>query len=571
MPGSRLCCAEPCHARPMKSKRQPARRKQAAIQKGFQVACGSEFQIAEVDPEPGADPRSDRHDHDIIGDESRKAEAANEIGRAVRALRIGEKPPASPAGYRRASWSGRRRRRRRSQAKDPANRPSYRRRCAYTSFLRRSGRRQRRRRKLPGRGYRHWAGPSGGSLPRRPGRGRAIRAEETLAVVDQLPGGEFLRRVAPGHAPEWRRRQRRCEPTRAEKTSLRDMQAHGLSLLRALSPRNACGPRRKPWRREGGPRRGATASKTGTPLSPRQWGRVVDEILTRVRQNFRRPGSRRSHRVQNSSGVRGLRFYGRVELPWRRSRRYTVTVDRSEGRFAAADRTRSFYNHGLRYVSSLPRSPRSRRTALFACLPRRDQSGRCHRQRARSAGGRERCRNAGFRHRTHQKERAYRVGALAILQACFRAAGSAGASIDTGDAEQVARGLLADDRTALQWIAPRVLMPKNKVKLVLNLCLIAARGDPARRRDHRDDRGRGRGDGGERPGEGNQCTPRPCRSQAFLLDSQKTAMSMPTASRPFIHGLVARAAGMDVNVEARDDMVRIAASPRSPMAREDAA
>ncbi len=60
----------------------------------------------------------------------------------------------------------------------------------------------------------------------------------------------------------------------------------------------------------------------------------------------------------------------------------------------------------------------------------------------------------------------------------FGAAGSAGASIDTGDAEQVARGLLADGRTTLQWTAPRVLMPKNKVKLVLNLCLIAAAAIP---------------------------------------------------------------------------------------------
>ncbi len=67
--------------------------------------------------------------------------------------------------------------------------------------------------------------------------------------------------------------------------------------------------------------------------------------------------------------------------------------------------------------------------------------------------------------------------ASARLQFCrlaFGAAGSAGASIDTGDAEQVARSLLSDDRTKIQWNATRVLMPKNKVKLILNLCLIAA-------------------------------------------------------------------------------------------------
>ncbi len=67
--------------------------------------------------------------------------------------------------------------------------------------------------------------------------------------------------------------------------------------------------------------------------------------------------------------------------------------------------------------------------------------------------------------------------ASARLQFCrlaFGAAGSAGASIDTGDAEKVARNLFVDDRTKLEWNAPRAFMPKNKVKLVLNMCLISA-------------------------------------------------------------------------------------------------
>lgn len=71
--------------------------------------------------------------------------------------------------------------------------------------------------------------------------------------------------------------------------------------------------------------------------------------------------------------------------------------------------------------------------------------------------------------------------ASARLQFCrlaFGAAGSAGAAIDTGDAENVARGLFADDRTRLDWNAPRILLAKNKVKLVLNMCLIAAAAIP---------------------------------------------------------------------------------------------
>jgi len=66
--------------------------------------------------------------------------------------------------------------------------------------------------------------------------------------------------------------------------------------------------------------------------------------------------------------------------------------------------------------------------------------------------------------------------ASARLQFCrlaFGAAGSAGASIDTGDAENVARGMMEDDKTKLTWKLPRVLLPKNRVKLLLNLLVLA--------------------------------------------------------------------------------------------------
>jgi histidine phosphotransferase ChpT len=71
--------------------------------------------------------------------------------------------------------------------------------------------------------------------------------------------------------------------------------------------------------------------------------------------------------------------------------------------------------------------------------------------------------------------------ASAKLQFCriaFGAAGSAGAQIDLGDAEKVARGLLADDKTKITWNLPRELMPKNRVKLLLNLLLIAVGAIP---------------------------------------------------------------------------------------------
>jgi histidine phosphotransferase ChpT len=66
--------------------------------------------------------------------------------------------------------------------------------------------------------------------------------------------------------------------------------------------------------------------------------------------------------------------------------------------------------------------------------------------------------------------------ASAKLQFCriaFGAAGSAGAQIDLGDAEKVARGLLADDKIAMIWNLPRELLGKNRVKLLLNMLLVA--------------------------------------------------------------------------------------------------
>lgn len=73
------------------------------------------------------------------------------------------------------------------------------------------------------------------------------------------------------------------------------------------------------------------------------------------------------------------------------------------------------------------------------------------------------------------------ISASARLQFCrlaFGASGSLGAAIDTGDAENVARGLLGNDRTTLSWNAERRLAPKNTIKLLLNLCLIASASVP---------------------------------------------------------------------------------------------
>ena len=68
------------------------------------------------------------------------------------------------------------------------------------------------------------------------------------------------------------------------------------------------------------------------------------------------------------------------------------------------------------------------------------------------------------------------IQASAKLQFCrlaFGAAGSAGAQIDLGDAEKAARGLIEDGKTTMAWNLPRALLAKNRVKLLLNMVLIA--------------------------------------------------------------------------------------------------
>jgi len=71
--------------------------------------------------------------------------------------------------------------------------------------------------------------------------------------------------------------------------------------------------------------------------------------------------------------------------------------------------------------------------------------------------------------------------ASAKLQFCriaFGAAGSAGAQIDLGDAEKIARGFLEDDKTKIAWNLPRALLAKNLVKLLLNMLVIAGQAIP---------------------------------------------------------------------------------------------
>ena len=148
---------------------------------------------------------------------------------------------------------------------------------------------------------------------------------------------------------------------------------------------------------------------------------------------------------------------------------------------------------------------------------------------------------------------------LQFARLAFGAAGSAGAAIDLADAESVAKGMFLDDKIALTWNAPRALLPKNRVKLLLNLVTLAAGTIPRGGTVHV-----------EVTGEDEDAT--------FTLTCQGTNARIPAhveqliageegeggitahGIQPYYTGEVARAAGMAVTFSLEGDTVTIRAA-----------
>lgn len=154
--------------------------------------------------------------------------------------------------------------------------------------------------------------------------------------------------------------------------------------------------------------------------------------------------------------------------------------------------------------------------------------------------------------------------ASARLQFCriaFGAAGSAGSAIDTRDAHQVATNFLNDDRTSIDWHIPPAFLPKNRVKLLLNLLMLAAGAIP-----------RGGVIKVEMTGEGDtagfailvtglnaRVPPHAVELLAGIPANEQGTIDAH-AIQPYYAGLLARAAGMTVRIEKVEDRVEISAS-----------
>ena len=67
---------------------------------------------------------------------------------------------------------------------------------------------------------------------------------------------------------------------------------------------------------------------------------------------------------------------------------------------------------------------------------------------------------------------------LQFARFAFGAAGSAGAEIDLGTAREISEGFIGDAKHQLTWSAPTGFLPKNQVKLLLNLIAISVNALP---------------------------------------------------------------------------------------------
>ncbi|HBR26457.1 MAG TPA: histidine phosphotransferase [Rhizobiales bacterium] len=149
---------------------------------------------------------------------------------------------------------------------------------------------------------------------------------------------------------------------------------------------------------------------------------------------------------------------------------------------------------------------------------------------------------------------------LQFARLAFGAAGSAGAEIDLGDAEKVAREFMqGSGKHQLTWQGPALTLPKNKVKLLLNLAalgvvalprggtvsveiagtspnvnfIVRAKGDAARLTD---------------------------QVRSLLLSGANGVTVDAHSIQPYYASRVAAAAGMTVTAEAREGEVEFKAA-----------
>ncbi|MFN8830778.1 MAG: histidine phosphotransferase ChpT [Labrys sp. (in: a-proteobacteria)] len=149
---------------------------------------------------------------------------------------------------------------------------------------------------------------------------------------------------------------------------------------------------------------------------------------------------------------------------------------------------------------------------------------------------------------------------LQFARVAFGAAGSAGSSIDLGDAEKVAQGFIHDEKVSLNWSAPRLYMPKNKVKLLLNLLVVATSTIPRGGSIEAVVTGDAEAPDFRVTATGNHSRV-PAALPGLLAGEPEGGVLDSHAIQPYYTGLIARAAGMTVTMTPEEGRVVIHAYP----------
>jgi histidine phosphotransferase ChpT len=146
---------------------------------------------------------------------------------------------------------------------------------------------------------------------------------------------------------------------------------------------------------------------------------------------------------------------------------------------------------------------------------------------------------------------------LQFCRLAFGAAGSASAQIDLGNAQVMARAFIEDEKTRLSWNLPHALLPKNRVKLLLNMLLIAGQTIPRGGTLAVDPVGEGESMGFRITAAGANARI-PQAVPALLAGTSENGSVDAHAIQPFYAGLLARACGLELNLKSDGDAIVIA-------------
>lgn len=151
---------------------------------------------------------------------------------------------------------------------------------------------------------------------------------------------------------------------------------------------------------------------------------------------------------------------------------------------------------------------------------------------------------------------------LEFARLAFGASSTAGTEIDTRDAEKVSLSYVGSDKTQIDWKVPPMLLPKNKVKMLLNMVLISVGCVP-------------RGGTVTVAAEGVQGAEKltitatgaktlvPNGVPDLLAGTPKDGRIDAQVIQPFYTGLLARESGMELSITLADNVVTFAASPKA--------